>query len=355
MLAVVPLQAVHLGGAPGEIGLMLGVFALSAMMGRPFVGLLLDREQHRALLVGGGLVFATASVLYIPANSIGALIAVRVFHGIGMALAATTIPLLADRLAPAGRRGEAIALQYSAQVLAGGVAPAIGFTLAQAAGTSAVFVWSGALGAVGALVAMRIAVPRRDRSAETSDAPVRAWLPWDSSAVAVGALLGVAQIGYGAVTSFVPIQAGVAGLENAGLYFTAFSAAMIAGQFAGGRASDRFGRTWVIAPGLALGGVGVLLTPFLPAWSLLLGAALFGFGLGASTTALFAAAVDRAAPGRSGVAMGTAGVLLELGIGGGAIATGVVSQAADLPTAFILAGITGLIGGAVAPLILRRG
>ncbi|MBM4417162.1 MAG: MFS transporter [Chloroflexi bacterium] len=354
MLAVVPFQVVHLGGAPGEIGLTLGVFALSAMVGRPFVGVLLDRERHRALLVGGGTVFATASFLYIAADTIGALIAVRAFHGIGMALTATTVPLLADRLAPPGRRGEAIALQYSAQVLAGGVAPAIGYALAQSAGPSAVFAWSGALGTLGAIVAARIAVPRRDRGTEASDPPVRGPLPWDRSAVPVGALLGVAQIGYGAVTSFVPIQAGVAGLQNAGLYFTAFSAAMIAGQIAGGRASDRFGRVWVIAPGLALGGLGVLLTPFLPEWSLLFGAALFGLGLGSSTTALFAAAVDRAAPGRAGVAMGTAGVLLELGIGGGSIATGAVSQFAGLPTAFFLAGITGLIGAAVAPLALRR-
>jgi MFS family permease len=327
---------------------VLGVFALSAMCLRPIAGWQMDRRGRVPVLALGAAIFAVASLGYVLVQSIAALLLLRVFHGAGMGLGATAGPVLAGDLAPAGRRGEAIGLQGAAQNLASAVGPAAGAAAAVALGYVPLFLAAGALAAVAAVAALLIAEPSR-RGEPASASPAR---PSDASAAparprnrlarfyAPGAVrpallaLGL-HAAYGAVISFVPLYALRAGLENPGLYFLVFALAMIGGQTAGGWASDRVGRSAVIVPGLLLLAVGVAMLPALSGWAILASALVVGLGQGSAQPTIFALAVDRVEPADRGVALGTVGTLLELGIGAGSIAAGVIAEAAGLEAMFV--------------------
>jgi MFS family permease len=326
---------------------VLGVFALSAMCLRPVAGWQMDRRGRVPVLALGAAIFALASFGYLLVPSIAALLLLRVFHGAGMGLGATAAPVLAGDLAPAGRRGEAIGLQGAAQNLASAIGPAAGAALAAALGHVPLFLAAGALAAVASAVALLIAEPARPAAA-AAVSPARAGAPAPRPVAARGRLsrlyapgavhpallaLGL-HAAYGAVISFVPLYATRAGLENPGLYFLVFALAMIGGQTAGGWASDRLGRTAVIVPGLMLLAAGVAMLPLLSGWAVLASAVVVGLGQGSAQPTIFALAVDRVDPADRGVALGTVGTLLELGIGAGSIAAGLIAEAAGLGTMF---------------------
>jgi MFS family permease len=343
------------------------VFALSAMCLRPVAGWQMDRRGRVPVLALGAAIFAVASFGYVVVSSVGALLLLRVFHGVGMGLGATAGPVLAGDLAPAGRRGEAIGLQGAAQNLASAVGPAAGAALAVALGHVPLFLAAGGLAAVAAVVALLIAEPGRGRDpasagpapsaspAHPSPAPAGPDAPRTPLArfYAPGALhpallaLGL-HAAYGAVISFVPIYALRAGLANPGLYFLVFALAMICGQTAGGWASDRVGRTAVIVPGLLLLSAGVAMLPLLSGWALLASALVVGLGQGSAQPTIFALAVDRVDPTDRGVALGTVGTLLELGIGAGSIAAGVIAEAAGLGTMFVALAVAPLAAAILA-------
>jgi MFS family permease len=340
---------------------VLGVFALSAMCLRPVAGWQMDRRGRVPVLALGAAIFAVASFGYVLVQSIAALLLLRVFHGAGMGLGATAAPVLAGDLAPAGRRGEAIGLQGAAQNLASAIGPAAGAAVAVALGYAPLFLAAGALAAVAAVVARLIAEPGgRVAAASASLAPsaeASAARPGPRARLArfyaPGALhpallaLGL-HAAYGAVISFVPLYALRAGLDNPGLYFLVFALAMIGGQTTGGWASDRVGRTAVIVPGLLLLAAGVAMLPLLSGWAILASALVVGLGQGSAQPTIFALAVDRVDPADRGVALGTVGTLLELGIGAGSIAAGLIAEAAGLATMFAALAVAPLAAAALA-------
>jgi predicted MFS family arabinose efflux permease len=280
-------------------------------------------------------------------GSIVALLALRAFHGVGMALGATAGPVLAGDLAPPGRRGEAIGVHGSAQNVASALGPPLGAALALGLGYPPLFVAAAAVAAAAALSASRIREPARPAAA-----PARGGSPLLGSAIAPGGLALGLHVAYGTLASFVPVHALRAGLENPGLYFLAFALAMVVGQTVGGRLSDRLGRGAVIVPGLLLLAIGTALVPWLGGGLLLGSGAIAGLGQGAAQPALLALAVDRVGPGERGAALGTVGTFVELGIGGGSIAAGLVAERFGLEATFALAALAPLSSAALTRLCL---
>ena len=101
--AVVPalprLVTGPLGGGDLEVGLAVGAFGLGAIASRPFLGRIIDTVGRRPVMLTGLLV-ATAGVLYAPVDGMGALLAVRVLHGMGQAAVYTAGATWAIDLAP---------------------------------------------------------------------------------------------------------------------------------------------------------------------------------------------------------------------------------------------------------------
>jgi MFS family permease len=350
LLTALPLYALDLGGRESEVGLVLGVFALSAMCLRPVAGVQLDRRGRVPILALGALIFALASAGYAIVPSLVALLALRAFHGTGMALGATAGPVLAGDLAPVGRRGAAIGLQGSAQNVASALGPPIGAALAASLGYPRLFLAAAAMAAAGFLCATRIREPPRAGAAARSARTA----PFVARAVAPGAVALGLNVAYGTLASFVPVYAVRVGLSNPGLYFLAFALSMIAGQTVGGRLSDRFGRAAVLLPGLLLLAAGVALVPSFSGWALLASGVVAGLGQGAAQPTLFALAVDRVGPAERGAALGTVGTFLELGIGGGSILAGLLAERAGLETTFRLIAAAPLFSAALTLSLTRR-
>ena len=81
LLPTMPLYIKSLGGTESQVGLVAGVFTLTAVVFRPIVGGLLDRYGRRPFMIAGLLLFVLSMGLYPWASAFALLLALRVLRG----------------------------------------------------------------------------------------------------------------------------------------------------------------------------------------------------------------------------------------------------------------------------------
>jgi MFS family permease len=223
-------------------------------------------------------------------------------------------------------------LSSAAANVASGLGPAAGVAIALALGFPTLFAISAGIAVAAVVLCALIREPERARTGAGSRSLRGAF---HGRVVRPGLVLLALQLTYGAVVSFIPLLALERGLGNPGLFFTAFALASVGSQTVSGQVSDRFGRRAAIVPGLVLVGAGLLAMSALGGWSMLIAAAIYGAGFGATQPSLFALGGDFAGPGERGSAMATLGLFLELGISAGSIAAGLVAGPIGLSATFV--------------------
>ncbi|MFQ5830196.1 MAG: MFS transporter [Candidatus Methylomirabilia bacterium] len=345
LLPTLPLYAQRLGIAESAIGLIMGFFALSSMVMKPWAGWAADRYGRRPLLLAGTLIFLASALLYGWSRTAGALLLVRIFHGAGMGLYPTSATAIVGDLAPPARRGEAMGFFGVASNLALALAPALGVWVAEGLGFPLLFATSAVAGALalGLTVSVRETAPTRLR------VPFSAATVLSRDAVFPSLILFCLMATYGVHVAFLPLYVHALERGNPGIFFMAFALVVAAVRGFTGRLSDRMGRAPVTAAGMllaALAMAGLALSGKLTA--LLLVGALYGIGFGAANPSLMAWTVDRVSAEERGKAMGTFYTAWELGIGTGAIGFGFLLSASSFPAMFAVAAGVALLGSAAA-------
>jgi MFS family permease len=347
ILPVMPLYVASLGGTSTQIGLIIGYFAAMAMLMRPPAGWLIDTRGHRPILLAGMAVFLVASAGYVATRSVNAILALRVFHGIGMGLFPTAATVVVAELAPLQRRGEAMGwfgVANSAGLLVG---PAVGPWIAARLGFPALFLLAAGVAAAGMACLLPLpgtggAGPRGTRAPRPGDFFSRA-------AVLPSLILLFLYIPYGAVVAFIPLIATARGLGNPGLFYTVYAVAMLLVRAKAGEVSDARGRAAVIVPGSVVAAAAmVVLGGTSGSGSVLVAAALLGAGVGAVLPAVMALTTDRAGPEARGKAMGTFYTAWEAGIALGAVASGWLLTVTDFAALFLSVAAMPLLGAALA-------
>ena len=134
-----PLYAAWLGAREADVGFIIGVFALAAMVVRPLAGDLADRIGRRPLVLLGTAIFALAPLGYLAIGTIPGLLLLRAFHGTGMGFGPTAATVIATDLTAPERRGAAMGAYGLASAVALAVGPYLGAELVRGAGFSVTF------------------------------------------------------------------------------------------------------------------------------------------------------------------------------------------------------------------------
>src|SRR3989337_3715618 len=72
----------ELQGSESEIGLIIGVFTITAVLLRPFIGQEVDRRGRKVVLIAGLVVFLLSMLIYNYTRSVEELLMLRVLQGI---------------------------------------------------------------------------------------------------------------------------------------------------------------------------------------------------------------------------------------------------------------------------------
>lgn len=340
MLPTLPKYVIALGGDRESVGLILGIFTISAVAFRPWFGRQMDLRGRRGIWMAGLVVFVLVALSYGLAGSLGALFAMRIVHGIGWGASTTAAGTVAADLIPPRRRGEGMGYFGLASNLAMAVGPALGLAIVGRFGFRIMFL-SSALLALGALAfAALIHYPPMEREAGRPALVERAVL-------APAAIMFLMTVSYGGVVSFITLLAEERGIgtDLVGLFFTAYAVVLILTRPAAGLLADRSGPTLVVIPGSVFLIAGLVLLALVPSPAALLwSGALYGLGFGAIQPIILALVVDLVPPSRRGTANATFFSAFDLGIGLGSMGLGVVAGWIGFRGMYLAAAVVAFLG-----------
>lgn len=249
MIAVVPTYAATLGASAVVIGVVTGVFAVTALAVRPFVGPATFRFPNQVLLAVTTAIILAAFVCYAFAGSVEIVVIGRLLHGVGMGLLAPVALVLASDALPVERMASGIGIFSLGQAVAMAAGPSAGLALVAAVGYRATFLISAGVMMLALLLSLLV----------TSTPPVedgRFRFSWNRiiapealpAAIVIFFLAGA----YSAVNAFIVVYGNGLGIADIGLFFTAYALTMLLARPIAGRAADRFGLASVVIPGMVL-------------------------------------------------------------------------------------------------------
>lgn len=344
VLPVLP-RYVHgpLGSGDLAVGVVIGSYAITGLLLRPFAGRFADHRGRKPTVLVGATLVAVGGFMYMLPLGVPGLIAARLVLGAGEGAVFTAGSAWIVDLAPVERRGRVIGL-YGLAVWAGlSVGPLLGELVQHAAGYTAVWLLAGALPLLGAAIADRVDDPFRPspRIAE-EEHPLIA-----KEAVRPGTALALSSIGYGTIAAFVVLLLEGRGVDHGATVFAAFATMVVLTRLLGGDLPDRVGPARVAiaaacveAAGLATLGVAQSL-PVALAGALAMGAA---FSL--IYPALSLIVVNGVSDRRRGAALGTFTAFFDAGVGLGAPLAGATAALSSYEGAFFLSASIALVSAA---------
>jgi MFS family permease len=340
--AVLPLHVVALGGSKTQVGMLFSVSTVMSMFLRPLVGGWNDCFGFRAVVLPGVAVFALTLLAFQWAGTPAAVVALMAGVGLGNGLISTSAGVLAARASAPEHRGEALSIYYVATSVALAIGPPVGFALYRAGGMRiSLLVADGLALAIGLL-----AWSLRDRAAQAVPGARPAARLYSRHALAVAGTMILTNIGHSSVYAFLPLYAIANGMGSGiGWFYSLFSAWLIVCRIVLRRASDRLGRSRVVA--VAIGTI--TLAYFVLAWrpsvlSLAAGALLLGSGAALLYPTLVALLVDRTPEAERGLAIGTLSASWDVGVVIGSLLVGFTVERTSYAAGFALAGVAAVLG-----------
>jgi predicted MFS family arabinose efflux permease len=341
-----PLGASELG-----VGVAVGVFAVTALVLRPYAGRLSDRVGRRPLLVGGALAVAAVLAAHVLVAQLPGLVGLRLAFGAAEAFFFVAGFAAVADLAPPGRTGEALSFNSLSLYLGIALGPLIGQALLDAGGFTLAWLGGSALALAAAVIAARIPETARPGGAAEGTSGLIS-----RPALLPSFLLFVGLIGMSGFLAFVAIHATEnLGMASASGVLFLFGIVVVATRVVFAKLPDRVAPFRLGAVALGLSAIGLVVAAVVGTVpGLYAGAAILAVGVAFTTPAFFAATFARVEPTQRGTASGTASLFIDLAFGGGPLVLGIVAEAAGIPAAFAVAAGVAAVGALGTAILARR-
>lgn len=346
--AVLPIlpRYVHgpLGSGDVAVGIVVGAFAFTAVVGRPIAGRLADGRGRRRIVVAGLLLSALGGALYFLPLDVPGLVLARLVLGVGDGWVFTAGATWIVDLAPESRRGQAIGL-FGLSIWGGlATGPVLGELIYDLGGYDAVWAFAAAAPLVGAALARRVHDPHVPLPA--ADRPRAPLLPHEVRLP--GFALALANVGYGAVAGFLVLHLDDRGIGHGAAAFAAFAGAVVFARLALGGLPDRLGPQVTALGAFLAETTGLALIGAAGAWWVAgVGAVVMGLGFSLLFPSLALIVMNRTGDAARGTAMGAFTAFFDVGVGLGAPIAGAVSALAGYPAAFYVSAGCALAGAAL--------
>jgi MFS family permease len=343
LIPTLPIYLSRLGAKETEIGVLIGSFAVSSLVLRPFVGRGLVRIPEKRFMAIGAFLFVLTSFAYLFALPFWPFLAVRIFQGMGLAFFNTAAFTLIANISPEIHRGQSLSYFFLAQNISLAVAPTVGMLIINQFSFKLLFLVCLGVSLISLFVTSRLA-GRPLPALEEASREESFLFNW--KALPTSIMSFCFYFIWGGLTAFFPLYAIDKGVANPGLFFTALSVFLIISRTLGGKILDLYSRESVILYFFSLCILSVVVLAFsasLPMF--VLSGVIWGIGAGLFNPAIMAYTLDRSGSAR-GPAMGTYTAFSDLGMSLGPVVMGVIIPLAGYPVMFLslaLAGVGNLV------------
>ena len=242
----IPLYIDAMGAGAGIVGIVVGSFAITALLIRPFAGPAFDSFSRKRLLMIAQGINGIAFVLYGIVGSVPAFIAVRLLHGIGIGCSGPLAMSLVSEYLPIAKFATGISVYSLAQTFAQVLGPGTGLWLIDAIGFQGTY-----LIAAGLLIASVASISRvREIPRERPPYQLRLGRMFAREAVDKAIVIMLFALAFGGTTSYLVLYGTKLGIENLGLYFVVYALCLLVTRPLYGRLADAFGAERVLVPGV---------------------------------------------------------------------------------------------------------
>jgi MFS family permease len=334
---LLPLYIQQLGGREGQLGTIMAMYSVGAILCQPAIGPLVDRFGRKPFLMLGATLVTAASITFLFSTRLGwHFYVLRFVQGTAFACFMTSnLTLLAD-LAPASRRAEAVGVFGVSGLVTIALAPAVGEVILRAYGFRALFGATLLLAVATLAVCLVTDVPRPMAVESPRRLGAGFWRGF-TPVILSGFQFGLAN---SIVFVFLPPYARHAGLPRVAPFYVVYTTMAVAVRFLGGRLADHLERRQVILPSLIGLSIGVMLFSILQStWMLVLIAFINGTAHGFVYPATSAMAFDRAPSGARGRALAVFNTAVLAGVTMGSVGFGWFAEAVGYRIAFVALGL----------------
>src|SRR3954447_9044581 len=337
------------------VGLVAGTQFGAAILSRVWAGRYADASGAKRAVIAGLLIAAASGLLYFaslsfvsaPALSAAILLLGRALLGVGESFIITGGQSWGLAILGVGNTSKVLAWVGSAMFAAFAAGAPIGAALYAGYGFTGIALATTLL----PLATLTLVAPLRP---VPSTAHLRTGLLKVMAAVWVpGVGAALSSVGFGAVTAFSALLFVSRGWP-AWPAFSTFALAFILTRMFLGHLADRFGGAKVALISMLVEAVGLGLIELAPGLTLaLIGAALTGLGYSLVYPSLGVEAVRRAPADSRGLAMGAYTAFLDVALGFGTPALGLLANIAGLGAVFSASAVAALCAAPIAATFLR--
>ena len=351
VVPLLPIYAHNLGAGGFYIAAIFGAFSFSRTILLPFFGRLSDKKGRKNIIVFGLLAYALVSVAFLFANSINALVFVRILQGIGSAMIMPVTQAYVGDITPAGKEGWVMGLFNMSVFIGLSIGPLIGGTVNDAFTINGAFLCMGLLALIGFFLSLFLLPPVKS---EKITCHIKQPIEWklllkDQDIIGLAFFRFCYTTCIGIIWGFLPIFADFKfSLSTSLIGILVMIGVMTSGvmQIPMGYIADRINKKVMVV----IGGIISIYGLFSFTWangftSLFIANALFGLGGGISMPALMAMIVIKGNKIHAmGSVMGLVTMAHSSGMLAGAFLAGLMMEYFQLSQAFTLGAVVMLTG-----------
>ena len=320
--------AVSFGTELTAVGLISGIFSITALFFRPVGGFLSDFLNKKRICVYTTFLLALVIVFYALSPTVSILLVMRVLHGALFGINGTANMALATEFIPDDHMGEGLGYYGLGQVLAQIVGPTIGIAIRDAFGYRALFFIIAASTLLAAVV-LQTAFHYETVVGHSSEG--RHSLSFSSliakECIFYSLIAGLFSMGNGIVNSFLVLLGESSKIAQISLFFSVNAIVLFVLRLLVGKVIDRANLLFIVNLSLLAGAGSMILIGksgiLVP---ILIAAAIKAFGNVGGQISLQSACVKRVDAARIGVATSTYYIGADIGQGLGPIWGGKVAE-----------------------------
>jgi MFS family permease len=339
-IPTLPIYLSRSGSTEVEIGILIGIFGLSSLVLRPFVGRALIKITEKHFMIAGALLYALTSTAYLITPPFWPFLIVRIFQGIGFAFFHTASFTLIANISSAAHRGQSLSYFSLSMTISGALAPSLGMFLVNLFSFTFLFLVCLGLSLCSLFITHQLG---RRQVTPLQDYPTEEMFFLSRKALSPSIISSFSLFIWGALTAFFPLYAINHGVANPGLFFTTIAMTLMFGRALGGKILDLYSKERIILPCLIIYIISMVILAFSKTQPMfILVAVIWGMGQAFLMPTLMAYTLDRVGSS-PGPAMGTFTAIADVGFTLGPVIMGIILHMTSYPIMFLCLALTGLI------------